>query len=125
MKTNTESSHAAVRSLDREVMAAIRERVRPGIEERLVTRKGPDPLLREVLVCHGGACISCHAVPVADLMEAAIEEAGLAGRARVVRVGCMGLCDAGPLVLVTPDGVYYPRVTEELAGRIVKEHLSS
>ncbi len=125
MKTNTESSPAAVRPLGREAMAAIRECVRPVIEERLVTRRGVAPLRREVLVCHGGACISCRAVPVADLMEAAIDQAGLADQARVVRVGCMGLCDAGPLVLVSPDGVYYPRVNEDLAGRIVKEHLSS
>jgi len=35
----------------------------------------------------------------------------------------MGLCDAGPLILVSPDGVYYPRVDSKLAERIVEEHL--
>ncbi len=35
----------------------------------------------------------------------------------------MGLCEAGPLVLVSPDGVYYPKVDHALAGRIVAEHL--
>jgi NADP-reducing hydrogenase subunit HndC len=58
-------------------------------------------------------------------MEQAIDEAGLGDRAGVVRVGCMGLCDAGPLVLVAPDGVYYPSVGEELGRRIVEEHLVS
>ncbi len=36
----------------------------------------------------------------------------------------MGLCDAGPLVLVVPDGVYYPKVDAERARRIVVEHLA-
>lgn len=125
MRANTESSPRAGRALDREALAAARRRLRPLIEERLAARRGAAPVRREVLVCHGGACISCHAVPVADVLERAIAEAGLAGRVRVVRVGCMGLCDAGPLVLVTPDGVYYPRVTEELAHRIVEEHLEA
>ncbi|MCL4810911.1 MAG: 4Fe-4S binding protein [Vicinamibacteraceae bacterium] len=36
----------------------------------------------------------------------------------------MGLCEAAPLVLVAPDGVYYPRVDFSLARRIVTEHLA-
>jgi len=125
VNTNTDAQPRTGRALDREGLAAIRVRRRPVIEDRLAARRGAEPVRREVLVCYGGACISCHAEPVADVLERAIEENGLAARARVVRVGCMGLCDAGPLVLVTPDGVYYPRVTGEMARRIVEEHLAS
>jgi NADP-reducing hydrogenase subunit HndC len=35
----------------------------------------------------------------------------------------MGLCEAGPLVLVCPDGVYYRKVDTAGARRIVQEHL--
>lgn len=125
MSTKAEAATTAVRPLDRAALAGIRERFRPGIEDRLASRTGAAPMHREILVCHGGACISCRAVSIADVMEQRIEQAGLAGQARVVRVGCMGLCDAGPLVLVAPDGVYYPNVSEDLAGRIVEEHLGS
>ncbi len=123
METKAESSPRTGRPLDRRALAAVRAESRYVIEERLASLRGADPVRREILVCHGGACISCRAVPVADVMERAIEEAGLGDHVRVVRVGCMGLCDAGPLVLVTPDGVYYPRVGEDLARRIVEEHL--
>jgi NADP-reducing hydrogenase subunit HndC len=62
---------------------------------------------------------------VAERLEREISNAGLDRRARVVRVGCMGLCEAAPLVLVSPDGVYYRNVDEEGAKRIVAEHLAS
>jgi len=62
---------------------------------------------------------------VAEALEREIAGASLEERARVVRVGCMGLCEAAPLVLVSPDGVYYRNVDEEGARRIVTEHLAS
>ncbi|TAM48150.1 MAG: NADH-quinone oxidoreductase subunit NuoF [Acidobacteria bacterium] len=78
-----------------------------------------------MLVCAGGACISCHSIAVADELESALAAGGLAGEVRVVRVGCMGLCEAGPLVVVSPDGVYYQKVDREGARRIVAEHLGA
>ena len=35
-----------------------------------------------------------------------------------------GLCEAGPLVLVCPDGVYYRNLDEAAARRVVYEHLA-
>ncbi len=81
------------------------------------------PARREVLVCAGGACLSCRSGTVAEAFAAAICERGLGERVRVVNVGCMGLCEAGPLVLVSPDGVYYPRLEPEQVPRVVEEHL--
>jgi NADH-quinone oxidoreductase subunit F len=61
---------------------------------------------------------------VAEALEQGISAAGLEERARVVRVGCMGLCEAAPLVLVSPDGILYRNVDEDSARRIVGEHLA-
>jgi NADH:ubiquinone oxidoreductase subunit F (NADH-binding)/(2Fe-2S) ferredoxin/Pyruvate/2-oxoacid:ferredoxin oxidoreductase delta subunit len=80
---------------------------------------------REVLVCAGGGCVSSRSTATADVLEREISAAGLEQRVRVVRVGCMGLCEAGPLVLVSPDGVYYRNVDDKRAQRIVAEHLAS
>ncbi|MGQ9865193.1 MAG: (2Fe-2S) ferredoxin domain-containing protein [Pseudanabaenaceae cyanobacterium] len=37
--------------------------------------------------------------------------------------GCLGLCGAGPMVLVIPDEVYYWRVNPTKAAAIVAQHL--
>ncbi len=113
----------AAAPLDRKALAELRLR----LAEKLRARAG-EPATgapRELLVCAGGACISCHSLAVADELESALAASGLAGRVRVVRVGCMGLCDAGPLVVVSPDGVYYQKVDREGARRIVAEHLGA
>ena len=103
-----------------EDLAAIRERVRPLLQGRL----GRQPEAgREILVCAGGACISCHSLDVGTAMEEALAAAGLAETIRVVRVGCIGLCDAGPLVIVSPEGTMYGRVTARDVPRIVEQHV--
>jgi NADH:ubiquinone oxidoreductase subunit F (NADH-binding)/(2Fe-2S) ferredoxin len=111
----------AAAPLDRKALAQLRLR----LAENLRARDG-EPTAgarRELLVCAGGACISCHSLAVADELESALAASNLAGQVRVVRVGCMGLCEAGPLVVVSPDGVYYQKVDREGARRIVAEHL--
>ncbi len=109
-------------TLDRRALAALRLRLAAPLRARAGESAVPGAP-RELLVCAGGACISCHAVAVADALEAAVAASRLAGRVRVVRVGCMGLCEAGPLVVVSPDGVYYQKVDGDGARRIVAEHL--
>jgi NADH:ubiquinone oxidoreductase subunit F (NADH-binding)/(2Fe-2S) ferredoxin len=101
----------------------LRRRLGPEVRQRLLSNRGGAEAVREVLVCAGGACVSCRSEDIATVFENKIAELGLSDRASVVRVGCMGLCDAGPLILVSPDGVYYPRLDAAGAERVVAEHL--
>ncbi len=107
--------------LDRNALAELRLRLAANLGARAGEPAAAAP--RELLVCAGGACISCHSLAVADELETALAASALAGQVRVVRVGCMGLCEAGPLVVVSPDGVYYQKVDRAGARRIVAEHL--
>ncbi len=113
----------AAAPLDRTALAELRLRLAENLRARAGEPATGAP--RELLVCAGGACISCHSLAVADELESALAASGRAGRVRVVRVGCMGLCEAGPLVVVSPDGVYYQKVDREGARRIVAEHLGA
>ncbi len=76
-----------------------------------------------VLVCGGTGCVSsgCHAVKEA-LLEG-LKTHDLADEVLVVKTGCMGPCDMGPLIVVYPEGVLYRQLTPESALRIVEEHL--
>jgi NADH:ubiquinone oxidoreductase subunit F (NADH-binding)/(2Fe-2S) ferredoxin/NAD-dependent dihydropyrimidine dehydrogenase PreA subunit len=42
---------------------------------------------------------------------------------KVVKTGCFGLCEAGPVVIVYPEGTFYAHVKPEDVDLIVKEHL--
>ncbi len=55
--------------------------------------------------------------------ERAIKENGLEEEVRVIRTGCFGLCEMGPVVVVYPEGAFYARVKDENVDEIVSEHL--
>ena len=59
-----------------------------------------------VLVCAGASCVSSGCQAVAEAMEQALESLGLDKEVRVVRTGCMGSCDLGPVAVVYPEGVF-------------------
>ncbi len=71
-----------------------------------------------IRVCTGSGCAMNGSLIVADRIEKAIVEAGQAHRMRVVRTGCHGLCQQGPIVVVDPVGTFYPCVDERKAARI-------
>lgn len=75
-----------------------------------------------VLVCGGTGCTSSHSKEIADAMEKAVEAAGLGGEVKVVKTGCFGLCQKGPIVAVYPDKTFYCHVKVEDVEEIVQEH---
>ena len=76
-----------------------------------------------VLVCGGTGCSSSGSATLIELFEQKIEEYGLSKEVKVIRTGCFGLCEAGPVVIVYPDGTFYSRVKPENVEEIVSEHL--
>jgi NADH:ubiquinone oxidoreductase subunit F (NADH-binding)/(2Fe-2S) ferredoxin len=74
----------------------------------------------EVRVCAGPGCVAKGSLEIAERFDAVVAEGSLSDRVRVIRTGCHGLCSQGPLVVVGDDGVFYPAVDAQAAGRIVE-----
>ena len=55
--------------------------------------------------------------------EEQIAKNGLDKEVKVVRTGCFGLCEAGPVVIVYPEGTFYSRIRPDDVDEIVSEHL--
>lgn len=49
--------------------------------------------------------------------------AGLGGRVRINKSGCLDQCEHGPVVVVYPEAVWYGNVQPADAAEIVEEHL--
>jgi bidirectional [NiFe] hydrogenase diaphorase subunit len=74
----------------------------------------------EINVCMGTGCLSQHSDLLKDSLTAAVAAQGK--NAMVRRTGCMGLCAAGPLVLVDPEETLYQHCKSDHAEAIV-DHL--
>ncbi len=71
----------------------------------------------EINVCMGTGCMSQHSDKLKDALAKAADGSGK--KVCVRRTGCMGLCAAGPLVLVDPEEVLYQHVKADDAERVV------
>jgi len=76
-----------------------------------------------VLVCGGTGCTSSGSMNIIDKFNDELEKHGLQNEIKLVRTGCFGLCEVGPIVIVYPEGAFYSRVKVEDVPEIVAEHL--
>ncbi len=76
-----------------------------------------------VLVCGGTGCHSSGSGELLKRFEEKLKEHGLEKEVKMVRTGCFGLCEAGPVVIVYPEGTFYSRVKVDDVDEIVSEHL--
>lgn len=76
-----------------------------------------------VLVCGGTGCTSSGSLAIIDKFHEELNKQGLDKEVQVVRTGCFGLCEAGPIIIVYPEGAFYSRVKVDDVAEIVEEHL--
>ncbi len=72
------------------------------------------------------ACCAQHgAKAVFDYAKNRIKTLGLSGRGqvRMNKAGCLDRCNAGPVLVVYPEGVWYTFVDEEDIEEIIQSHL--
>ncbi|MFP4162580.1 MAG: NADH-ubiquinone oxidoreductase-F iron-sulfur binding region domain-containing protein [Chitinispirillaceae bacterium] len=76
-----------------------------------------------ILVCGGTGCESSKADAIYQNIKKELEENNIASEAQVVKTGCFGFCEKGPIVKVLPDESFYVKVKPEDAKEIVAEHI--
>ena len=77
----------------------------------------------KILVCCGTGCIANGALGVADAIQKELDARGLSDDVKldvsVVRTGCSGECEQGPIVRFMPRDLMYYRVKDRDAAAIV------
>jgi NADH:ubiquinone oxidoreductase subunit F (NADH-binding)/(2Fe-2S) ferredoxin/NAD-dependent dihydropyrimidine dehydrogenase PreA subunit len=74
----------------------------------------------QVRVCAGTACHAMGRPAVTAGFREALAARGLAETVRVVETGCHGFCEQGPIVLIEPKGLFYPRVAPKDVEEIIE-----
>ncbi len=81
------------------------------------------PYANFCLVCRGTACESSKADQLYDEIKLQVAANSLSDQVQVLRTGCFGFCEQGPIVKVLPDEAFYVQVSPDDAEELVHEHL--
>jgi len=76
-----------------------------------------------ILVCGGTGCRASQGEEIVENLKQAVADNSLESEIQVVRTGCFGFCEKGPIVKMIPDNTFYVQVTPEDAGEIISEHV--
>ena len=76
-----------------------------------------------ILVCAGTACESSKGIALYEELEKELKAQGADTEAQLVKTGCFGFCEQGPIVKILPDESFYVKVGPQHAKEIVSEHI--
>ncbi|MCI5773731.1 MAG: SLBB domain-containing protein, partial [Erysipelotrichaceae bacterium] len=76
-----------------------------------------------VLICAGTGCTSSNSALLVQKFNELLPQYGLEDEVKVIKTGCFGLCQKGPIVAIYPDKVFYNHVKIEDVEVIISEHL--
>jgi NADH-quinone oxidoreductase subunit F/NADP-reducing hydrogenase subunit HndC len=76
-----------------------------------------------ILVCSGTACESNKGVELFTQLNAEAEKLNVKNEVQIVKTGCFGFCERGPIVKVLPEDSFYVDVKPEDAKEIIAEHI--
>ncbi len=76
-----------------------------------------------ILVCGGTGCTSSGSQQIIRTLKNELKNHKLQDEVAVVKTGCHGLCEEGPIMVVYPEAIFYSRVRPEDIPEIVSEHL--
>ena len=89
------------------------------MREELHSRR--DPSTKSVHVCTGPGCAAKGSPKLHELFCEAAKQSGAKVQVQAKAVGCHGLCECGPIVLVQPGNIFYQRVEEPDVAEIFRE----
>ncbi|HHY64076.1 MAG TPA: NADH-quinone oxidoreductase subunit NuoF [Clostridiaceae bacterium] len=76
-----------------------------------------------VLICNGTGCTASKAPEIMARLEKELAAKGIEKEVKIVKTGCFGLCEKGPIMVIYPEGATYCHVTPDDVEEIVNEHL--
>ncbi len=76
-----------------------------------------------ILVCGGTGCESSNADGIYNNLLAEAKAAGVTDKVQIVKTGCFGFCEKGPIVKVLPEDSFYVEVKPEDAKEIINEQI--
>ena len=76
-----------------------------------------------VLVCGGTGCQASASSEIVTSFQDILADKGLQDEVQVIKTGCFGFCEKGPIVKIMPDNTFYTQMKPEDVRKIIEEHI--
>ena len=78
---------------------------------------------KHLMICGATGCIASGSNKVHEALVEELEKRGVRDQYRLIMGGCVGFCEAGPIIVIYPDEVFYCRLKPEDMAELVGKHL--
>jgi NADH:ubiquinone oxidoreductase subunit F (NADH-binding)/(2Fe-2S) ferredoxin/Pyruvate/2-oxoacid:ferredoxin oxidoreductase delta subunit len=92
------------------------EKLRKSVETKRLKDKR-----KLVSLCAGSGCGAYGTAKVHAALKDELEKQGIQDKVLVKLTGCHGFCEKGPIMVIHPEGIFYPQVKEEKIPDIVEK----
>ncbi|MGM0378347.1 MAG: NADH-ubiquinone oxidoreductase-F iron-sulfur binding region domain-containing protein [Bacillota bacterium] len=76
-----------------------------------------------IMVCGGTGCMASESQEIIDNFNKLLKEKGYEKEVQVLKTGCFGFCEQGPIIKIHPDNVFYVKVKAADVEEIIDEHV--
>jgi NADH-quinone oxidoreductase subunit F len=87
-------------------------------------KAGRDPQKPRITICVGTGCLAHGAMNVADAFREEIDRRGLSVKIDFRKTGCHGFCERGPMVIISPENIFYQHVSVSDVGDILEKTIA-
>ncbi|MBQ0112563.1 MAG: 4Fe-4S binding protein [Bacteroidales bacterium] len=123
MKIKTLAELTATKDKACKIMSARLQGDVTGVTQAQIDKAQKEGYRVNILVCGGTGCTASKSSEIIDNLNKVIREHKLENEIKVIRTGCFGFCEKGPIVKVMPDNTFYTEVDPEDAQEIIESHI--
>ena len=83
----------------------------------ILNKKNPNK--PTIIVCASTGCLAFGSEKIIETFNEELKERGLEKDIDVKVTGCHGFCERGPLVVIFPQGIFYPKCKPKYVSEII------
>ena len=91
------------------------------LRDNILLKQGA--VTRCLTLCGGTGCRAYGCMEVVEAFKKELKKRGLTRKVTVKTTGCHGFCERGPMVLISPEGIFYEQISTKDVPEIVEKTL--